>query len=268
MSDKTLGEVFGIPEHLSKHSTSGWRARCYRWIIFIAFMLMGLGNWADTKSLLTEGYEAFVAHFTNWTEERTIAAIDVGNYLPYAEQKIGIPQVIKTSAIDRAYEYRYYKNRKYLLTLIVKGERVSAVIVHSLPFDSSFINGFSPTIPLGGDHLLGVNSIEEVVGSSNEYFFDAQNLLYFMMARQLGNHHMNLYLLAGFSEYEHEHPTFSPKAPLTSLDSATLQDDAAQVSSLVQKLAQAPASFYAISELEGQFVADALLTRFEFDAYF
>ncbi|QUN06416.1 hypothetical protein KDN34_02830 [Shewanella yunxiaonensis] len=266
MSGKRLEHEIGGVESVSQsHQKERWSTKLYRWIMFLAFLLMGLGNWVDTKSLLTEGYDVFVANFTNWTEERTIGGIDVGNYLQYTEQKIGMPQVVKTSSIDSIYEYRYYKKPKFLLTLIVKGERIEALIVHALPFNNHFINGFNPKVPFSS-FSLNYDSILVISNNSNEYFYDDQNLMYFMMDNQLGSNYMNLHLLSGFSEYGRAQ--IEEQKKLVELDSAEMLDDTSKAVPLVKSLAQTPATFYAISELDGKYVADALLTRFEFNAYF
>ncbi|WP_241461032.1 ETEC_3214 domain-containing protein [Shewanella mangrovi] len=248
-------------------SSSKWPrlAKLRNTVVFIAVMLMGLGNWADTKALAVEAYEGFVAHFTNQIEDKVVADIDVGNYLPFVEQRLGIPQVVKTSALDNRYEYRYYKQQKYLLALIVDKERVVAVTVHSLPFNNPLLDGFTPAVPFT-KQLLHKNSLAQAVSDSNHYWYDSRNLRYFMVEDSLGLQGMNLHLLVGFTEYGNV--ATDAQKPLEQLEQAEMQGDTAAQKALASKLQQQPMSFYSVSELDSKFIADSLLTKYEFNAYF
>ncbi len=57
-------------------------AKLKGYFILLMVTLMGLGNWADSKALIIEGYNGFITHFTNQIEEKKITALDIGNYLP------------------------------------------------------------------------------------------------------------------------------------------------------------------------------------------
>ncbi|WP_445947359.1 ETEC_3214 domain-containing protein, partial [Shewanella sp.] len=162
--------------HLQKDDaeteSSGWFSGVIRFIVFCAFLLMGLGNWSDSKQLLTEAYQGFITNFTHKVEDKTIANIHIGNYLKYVEKSVGMPQVIKVSERQNDLEYRYYKKNKYLLILIAQEQRIAAMMLHTLPTEEgAFVDRFNPSIPFT-DHKLVSSSIDEAIGSSNEFFFD------------------------------------------------------------------------------------------------
>ncbi|MBH0026451.1 MULTISPECIES: ETEC_3214 domain-containing protein [unclassified Pseudoalteromonas] len=241
-------------------------AKLKGYFILLMVTLMGLGNWADSKALIIEGYDGFVTHFTNQIEEKKITALDIGNYLPYAEKKIGIPQVIKTSSLNADYEYRYYKNTKYLLTLINKNTRIVGIAVHSLKYDKAMVPEFTPLIPFN-KKMLRVNSLSDVIKSSNEFYFDSHNIKYYMQSKQLNAQGMFLNLSVGFSNYA---PLLDEtQKALFKLDELMLtQDDEKALAKTTEILANTAATFYAVSELSSEYISDSLLTKYEFNAYF
>ncbi|MCL1059514.1 hypothetical protein L2729_16200 [Shewanella gelidimarina] len=243
----------------------GFFARLASGFLLLMVILMGLGNWADTKQLLTEAYQAFITNFTHQIENNRVASLDIGNYLQFAQKSVGIPQVIKASNLDPTIEYRYYKDPKYLLTLINKDQRIVGIVLHSLQQNNSIISEFTPMVPFT-DNLLKVNSIADITLDSNLFFYDYQNISYYLQSKELGPQGMFLNLLAGFTEYEQVQP--NAFSMLNELEHATLDGNSADVSALTQKLATYPANFYAISEIPPEYIADSLLTKHEFKAYF
>lgn len=236
------------------------------YFILLMVALMGLGNWADTKALSIEAYNGFITNFTNKIEEKKISKLDIGNYLPYAQKQIGIPQVIKTSKIDERYEYRYYKEDKYLLTLINKETRIVAIVVHSLSYDKSLVDDFSPKVPFS-NFKLKEHSLEQIVPDSNEFFYDSNNIKYYMQVKQLNAQGVFLNLTSGFSDYTELKGNVAED--LFKLDEVTLMSDEQTLTSpITKKLATNKATFYAISELPSEYIADSLLTKYEFNVYF
>lgn len=248
-----------------KPQKKGFFARLTSGFVLLMVVLMGLGNWADTKQLLTEAYQAFITHFTHQVENNRVASLDIGNYLQFAQKSVGMPQVIKASSLDPSIEYRYYKDPKYLLTLMNKDQRIVAIVLHSLQHDNPLLGDFTPQVPFT-ESLLKTNTITDITSDSNIFFYDNQNVTYFLQSRELGPQGMFLNLLAGFTEYEQVQP--NAFSMLTELDQATLEGNTAEVGALTQKLAAYTANFYAISELSPEYIADSLLTKYEFNAYF
>jgi len=248
-----------------KPKKKGFFARVASGFLVLMVVLMGLGNWADTKQLLTEGYQAFITHFTNQIENNRVASLDIGNYLQFAQKSVGIPQVIKTSSLDPNIEYRYYKDPKYLLTLINKDQRIVAIVLHSLQHNNFLLSEFTPAVPFT-DNLLKTHSIADITSDSNLFFYDYQNVSYYLQSKELGPEGMFLNLLAGFTEYEQVQPNAFSK--LNDLEHATLEGISTEVSTLTQELAAYTANFYAISEIQPEYIADSLLTKHEFNAYF
>jgi hypothetical protein len=243
----------------------GFFAKISRFSIYIAFILMGLGNWSDTKDLLTEGYQGFITHLTDRVEEKTLRSLRVGNYLTHVETSIGMPTVIKHSTLSGSLEYRYYKQDKYLLTLITDQQRISGIVVHSLLNDNLVLDRFAPKIPFTSLHLLK-DSIGSITQRSNDFFFDSNNLIYFMTTTDLGASGMQLQLAAGFTEYDGQQDHF--KSTLDELGQVLMLDETEKVAPLAIKLTVQAANFYAVYEIDEQIIADSLLTRYEFNAYF
>jgi len=98
------------------------------------------------------------------------------------------------------------------------------------------------------------------------FFYDYQNVSYYLQSKELGPEGMFLNLLAGFTEYEQVQPNAFSK--LNDLEHATLEGISTEVSTLTQELAAYTANFYAISEIQPEYIADSLLTKHEFNAYF
>jgi hypothetical protein len=245
--------------------SSGWFSGVIRFIVFCAFLLMGLGNWSDSKQLLTEAYQGFITNFTHKVEDKTIGNVHIGNYLKYVEKSLGMPQVIKISELKPSLEYRYYKKNKYLLVLIAQEQRIAAMMLHTLPTEDAFAGRFNPSIPFT-EHKLVVSPIDEAMGSSNEFFFDNHNLAYFMKAKQMGAKGMGHYLIVGATEYQESKETMKDK--LDALEEASLLEEQQEIVKLTSDLGQQQSSFFGVSEVSPEIVADALLTKYEFNAYF
>ncbi|MEZ9141971.1 MULTISPECIES: ETEC_3214 domain-containing protein [unclassified Shewanella] len=243
----------------------GFWANLSRFIIYSSLVLMGLGNWNGTKKLLTEGYQGFITHFTDRVEEQKLNGINVGNYLPFVEAKIGVPQVIKISSVDQTLQYRYYKQDKYLMTVISRQLRVEGLVVHSLVHGSIVLSAFSPDVPFT-DFNLTQDDIGSISKQNNSFFFDHHNLVYFMTYRNLGSKGMNLNITSGFTEYGQQYQ--DTKTLLSQLEQASMLDKSDEIEALVGQLLLQKASFYAVTALEPETIADALLTRQEFNTYF
>ena len=87
-----------------------------------------------------------------------------------------------------------------------------------------------------------------------------------MTTTDLGASGMQLQLAAGFTEYDGLQNHF--KSTLDELDQALMLDEAEKVAPLALKLTTQKANFYAVYEIDEQIIADSLLTRYEFNAYF
>ncbi|WP_285163361.1 ETEC_3214 domain-containing protein [Shewanella goraebulensis] len=244
---------------------TGLMANASRMLMYFAFLLMGLGNWSDSKELLTEGYQGFITHFTDRIEKEKLASLRVGNYLPHVEASIGIPIVVKASSINVGLEYRYYKTDKFLLTLINEQNRISGVVVHSLASDSKVLDRFAPQVPFS-EYFIVKDSIASISKVSNDYYFDSNNLIYFMTSRNLGSAGMQLNQASGVTEYDGHQSGL--KLKLDKLDEALMMDKLEQAKPLAAELTSQRANFYAIYEVKTQIIADSLLTRYEFNAYF
>lgn len=245
--------------------------KIFSYLFFLIFLIIGLGNWSDSKALFFEAYDGFITHFTNNLEEELIDKIHVGNHLSYVEQLLSSPKLVKKSSIDSNVEYRYYKTNKFLLILISRDERISSVVVHSLNYRTRWVEAFSPPVPFTEQHLIE-NSISSTV-TSNEYNFDNHNLIYFMQTKPLGAQGMYLYLTAGFTELENKTISIPDmRSKLAKLEKMLIlsssSENQKQEENIINQLAKQKMSFFAISDMTSNYIADSLLTRYEFSAYF
>ena len=243
--------------------------KIFSYLFFFIFVIIGLGNWTDSKALFLEAYDGFITHFTNNLEEELVDKIHVGTHLSYVNQLLTAPKLVKKSSLSANVEYRYYKTKKYLLTLISQNQRVSAVVVHSLNHKTKWIDVFSPLIPFTEQYLVKVTISKAV--SSNEYYFDNHNLVYFMQTKSLGAEGMYLFLTVGFTELENNALFLSDtRSNLAQLEKMLVLSSSSgkQEENIIKQLAEQKMSFFAISDMTSDFIADSLLTRYEFSAYF
>jgi hypothetical protein len=235
-------------------------------LVMFAAIMVSAGQWNDTKELFTSIYEDTLANFTNRFQYAMINQINVGNSLSYIKELVGEPRVLKRSRLDNDVAYLYYIEEKFDLVLLAKDERVIGYsIVAKEP-------GFFPTIPFSEE--LGTMNLLAANPKINQYNFDSSNLIYFIESQELDKQKMFLTLARGYVEYGGR--TKSDSMPdgyhgdilslISNLDKAeTFGDSPQDIQRAVDDIRQyIYPNYFAITELEPKFIADALLTRYEY----
>ncbi|MBY6186129.1 hypothetical protein KUV89_05790 [Marinobacter hydrocarbonoclasticus] len=236
--------------------------------LYAVGLMIAFGNWNDTKELSTSLYEGAIAHFTHQTELNQLEQLDVGNYLAYSEALFGIPQVVKASRLDPDLQYRYYKADKYLLTLQVRDQRITGYLVQTLTLEDSFNTAgpFTPPVPFT-PLSLDTQPLATVPFADEGFALDNHNLVYFLERHPMAAEGLYLNLYLGITEYGDPIPGLSQA--IGDLDQALVFDEEASSGKALSAVRERYApNFYGLSELDNQFMAEALLTRYEFNAYF
>lgn len=231
-------------------------------IVFtIAAIMISLGQWADTKDIITDSYEGFITHFTDKVELQKLSHVRVGANLSYLETVFGDARLIKTKNQTSQLQYRYYHTEKFLLALAVNQQRVVGYQLVSLQQD------FMPPIAFS-KQLLGQQALAEYQPFSGTFSTDTVNLRYYLEPITLGREGLFLDRHLGFVEYGAALAQY--QQPLQQLNDLLLQ--AYDNSTLHQQTAEFRNTLipnvYSLGEISLEQAADMLLTRYEYQAYF
>lgn len=236
-------------------------------VFMVAAIMMASGQWNDVKELYTSLYEDALAKFTNSVEYELIDKINVGNGLEYTKLTVGEPKIIKRSKIDNEVSYYYYMEDKYDLTLLAKDERIIGYSIVSK------VTGFTPNVPFS--EPLGSKSLATIDSKAPRYYFDVANLVYFVESQELGKQQMFLNLVRGYVEYGAtpelvEAPSsYNDQAlsAINELDKAETFGEGEVDSAIKSIRTVVYPNFYGITELAPNLIADALLTRYEYQLF-
>ena len=189
--------------------------------------------------------------------------------MDYIKSLVGEPHVLKRSKLKNKLRFHYYSEAKYTLTLISEDDRLVGYSVFTLEDD------FSPKIPFS--EKLGEKSLAQTHKETGVYSYDITNLLYYIESQDLGKEQMFLTLVRGYVEYgaiaQENKVGDNYKKQLAKVienldEKATFSDNEQALISSVKNVRQALyPNFYAITELEPVIVAEALLTRYEFQLF-
>ena len=231
-------------------------------IVFtIAAVMISLGQWADTKDIITSSYEGFITHFTDRVELEKLSEVRVGANLSYLETIFGDARLIKVKQPDTDLQYRYYHDKKFLLALAVKQQRVIGYQIVSLQQD------FIPPIAFS-DFTLGKIPLAQQQSFNGSFSTDTANLRYYLEPQTLGREGLFLERHVGYVEYGAG--TDNSQSKLTQLNELLLGDYKDETllklsSDLRNTLIP---NVYSLGEISLEQAADMLLTRYEFKAYF
>lgn len=238
-------------------------------VVMFAAIMVSAGQWNDTKELFTSLYEDTLANFTHRFQYETIDQINVGNSLSYIKSFVGEPKILKRSRIDKDVSYLYYTDEKYDLVLLSKDDRVVGYSIVAKE------QGFYPQIPFSEE--LGTISLEAANPKVQQYNFDSSNLVYYIESQELGKQQMFLTLVRGYVEYgvRTDSGSMPDTYPEDALELINTLDKAETFGESDQERNQAVnairtylyPNYFAITELEARFIADALLTRYEYEMF-
>ncbi len=230
-------------------------------VFTIAAVMISLGQWADTKDIVTSAYEGFITHFTDEVELDKLSEVRVGANLTYLETVFGDARLIKVKQPETDLQYRYYHDAKFLLALAVRQQRVVGYLVVSLQ------PGFMPPVAFS-DTTLGQQPLAAYQPFAGSFSTDTTNLRYYLEPQTLGREGLFFERQLGFVEYGAT--AEQDKTTLQQLNDLLLQDyddDALLQLSTALRATLIP-NVYALGEITLEQAADMLLTRYEYKAYF
>lgn len=228
--------------------------------VAVVAIVLSLGQWNDTKAAVEMIYESVITHWTNEIEYNQLSQIKVGQTYEYLQSEMGVAQASKSSKIDSEITFYYYGKDKYLLTVAVKQDRIAGYSVVALKDD------FSAKVPFTSTPVALLETPMAALDLSAEnYFTDNGNLDYYTEAYALGRNALFYNLMLGVVDYGLA--SESGLAEIHKINHALNSGQDVEPESVV-RLQQTTPTVYAISEVPADIMAEALLTRFEFNAYF
>jgi hypothetical protein len=253
------------PDTLEAVEPSFWK-KLQAYIFTFAAIMISAGQWNDTKDVFTSLYEDTLANFTHIFQYNLIDQINVGNSLTYIKSFVGEPKFLKRSRLDKDVSYLYYTEDKFDLVLLAKDDRVVGYSIVAKKED------FYPQIPFSEE--LGTISLATSNPKLQKYNFDSSNLVYYIESQELGKEQMFLTLVRGYVEYGVRTDASSMPDSYhndtlelinTLYKAETFGESEKQIEQAVKAIRQyIYPNYFAITELETRFIADALLTRYEY----
>ncbi len=228
-------------------------------IFYLAALIVSIGNWNDTETVLLNAYHRIVANWTNANEYALVNAISVGHSYEYVISSIGLPQAVKTSRIDPELHFSYFNFDKFLLSISHKNSRVTGYAVQALN------QSFQADIPyIEGSLFKQIN--HELINFPDDHFFESGNIEYYLDAIEMGRDALFQKVFVGQYNYISEHQ-LSPEQ-ITALDRSYVLEEQESVRTLQEQLRKQPANTFIISEKSIDEALDMMLTRYEYATYF
>lgn len=242
----------------------------FKGMLGVAAAMISFGQFNDTQELLTGLYENITTHFTHKIQYEQLNVLAIGRTIGYVEKHFGPPEVIKVSSNVDNIVYQYYNIEKAIVCVMNFKERVAGFVVVPI------VDDFRPDIryskvDLGSDSFANLN--KEVSG----VFFDANNLVYYSEAVDLGKEYMFLQQVTGFVEYgklvslseELADSESNPVAKIEEINSLFVSDETLVLDEKIADFRENhSANYFGYTELDASLVLESLLTRFEFKSYF
>lgn len=254
-----------VEEQLSR------RRAAYRVLLSVALAMISFGQFNDTKELLSDLYERVTTNFTHTIEYKKLDELSIGRTIDFIEAQFGPPEVIKQSAYDDNVVFQYYNLKKAVVTILNHKGRVAGFVVVPLKDD------FAPTMPFV-EKAIGTQTFQAEMKDTGDFFFDANNLVYFAESQDLGKRFLFLQRVLGVIEYgklttfdsnDEAHDSEKTLDMIGSFNDLLLADDEARLVTAIEgfRTTRKP-NFYAYTELDPSLIAESLLTRIEFSTYF
>jgi len=230
--------------------------------LFIAISIMALGQWADSKEMVEEAYVAAVSNFTHKYEYEELNTINIGSNVEYISQTFGSPQLIKNSKYVDDISFAYYLNDKYILTLILKENRVTAYTISALE-DDFIPNGLLNKTPSENKITVADNSKEMM-----DFTLDHNNVDFFLVREEQGKDKLFINQYFGALGYQNDINVTS--AELRKLyDQVNLEEESESIKAQALAISRkARNNFYGAGEVDLSVIADSVLTNFEYSFYF
>ncbi|MDV5170741.1 ETEC_3214 domain-containing protein [Photobacterium rosenbergii] len=244
-------------DSVSSSKTNFW-IKMHSIALAIVAVMLSLGQWNDTKDAVEMIYESIITNWTNEIEYEQLSKIKVGQTESYIDELMGVAQASKTSKLNPDVTFYYYGEEKYLLTIAIKQKRVAGYSVTALK------DHFSMTVPFTELTLLDT-PVSALNNELENYFTDNGNLDYYAESYSLGRNAMFYNLAIGIVDYGLMAADASQQLQVVN---HRLNSGAEVAFDELDVLRASTPNFYAISELPADVMVEAMLTRFEFTAFF
>ena len=229
---------------------------------FLTFLaiIIALGEYSEAVTVIGDSIETVRSEFTNDIEYETISKIHVGNTVPYMEELLGSPQVSR--AVGKGLVANYYYDEKFLLTLFIHSERVTAFTV--LPL----LEGFKPEVAATskGPWNLAEASFSSFPANPQTYVIDhAKTASYYLESLDRGR--AGLFVQSYLGKVSYSVQSESPLLVAFYNKDVHGSDKEVLESQTQLREAEQP-NFYGEGEIALDLIEKSILTGAEFSSYF
>lgn len=173
---------------------SSVRQRAVTWVAALSLPVIALGNFSEAVMIVESAVDRVISTFTNIPEYKDLSYLRAGINLEYAREIFGTPQVSKE--LGDGLSAVYYFDAKYLLTLVVQDQEVSAFTVISLE------EGFAPDAFADWGGPLGEITFANLKGMPEDFSVDwTKNSAFYLENVNLGGGSLNQSAYAGWINY-------------------------------------------------------------------
>ena len=234
----------------------------YEYFVAIALGLMAIGQWGDTKDIAIEAWQLTLSKFPHKYEYESLNHVNVGSNLKYISTHFGQPKLIKKSKYHENLNFAYYLEKKFILTLILEGDRVNAYTITGL------VDDFVPYGLLDKREKENTLSIADNYTEFQDFTLDFNNVEFLLVKEELGKE--KLFVNQYFGAVGYEQNINASKAEFKGLyEKLNMNDEAPSLLADVKRLTkQVRNNFYGVGEVSLSIVADSVLTDFEYSLYY
>ena len=234
----------------------------YEYFVAGTLGLMALGQWGDTKDVIVEAWRLTLSNFTHQYEYESLDRINIGSNFSYIKTLIGEPQLTKDSKYSNAISFAYYLNEKYILTLIIKENRVSAYTITSL------VDDFVPHSLLSKTAAGDKTTIADNYGTFQDFTLDFNNVEHLLVMEELGKE--KLFVNNYFGAISYSEDTRLPRAEIREIYNTLSMNETSTVAreEVKQLTTKVVNNFYGAGENNLSTIADSVLTHFEYSLYY
>ncbi|MFT6207484.1 MAG: hypothetical protein ACJA0T_001392 [Colwellia sp.] len=230
--------------------------------LFVAISIMALGQWADSKEMAEEAYVAFISNFTHKYEYESLNTINIGSNVEYISQTFGSPQLIKKSKYVDDISFAYYLHDKYILTLILKENRVTAYTISALE-DDFIPNSLLNKVPSESKFTIADNTKEIM-----NFTLDHNNVDFFLVSEEQGKDKLFINQYFGALGYQ-KNINLSSEELRKLYGQVNLEEESESIKEQALAISRkARNNFYGAGEVDLSVIADSVLTNFEYSFYY
>jgi len=230
-----------------------------------AVFCIAIGEIDGTIQSANHYYEKVISEFTDTYDYEKLSKIHVGNTQHYLETLFGKPMVAKDldEAPNKTYKVNYYFTEKYLFTVFLLKERISAYTV------LNFKDNFHPNVNKIENKKLGKFALSDLNNLVDYTLDSSASMKSVLQVHEYGRQGFFRKYYYGYIDYATK--TLSNKKDLTLLrETANLEmmgDEAFEDEFLKMQRVFKP-NLYGEGELTLMMIRKSLLTELEFKSYF